>query len=97
MKNALIILIACQIPSNFQLLYMWNMFRIYHQNKNVYGYKKRGTSLFFMLLHFLLSVDSSIPEHYNDTNHFSIRCFLIELCGKLAAIPVYRKSENERR
>ena len=62
----------------------------------VYGYEKRGTSSFFVLLRFLVSVDSAIPEHYDDVNHFSIRCFLIELCGKLAAIPVYRESENER-
>ena len=63
---------------------------------NVYGFEKRGTSSFFVLLRFLVSVDSAIPEHYDDAKHFSVRCFLIELCGKLAVIPVYRESENER-
>ena len=63
-----------------------------HPHRFVDLYEKRGTSSFFLLLRFLESVDSAIPEHYDDANHFSVRCS----CGKLAAIPVYRESENER-
>ena len=61
----------------------------------MYGYEESGTSSFFVLLRYLVSIDSAIPENYDDANHFSVHCFLIELCGNLAAIPVYRKSENE--
>ena len=61
----------------------------------VSGYEKRGTSSFFVFLRFLVSIDSPIREHYDDVNHFSIRCFLVKLYGKLSAIPVYCESENE--
>ena len=59
------------------------------------GHEKRGTSSFFVFLRFWVSIDSAVPEHHDDANHFSIRSFVIELCGKLAATPVYRNCENE--
>ena len=60
----------------------------------VSGYK-RGISSFFVFLCYLVSIDSPIREYEDDANHFSIRCFLVELCGKLSAILLYCKSENE--
>ena len=62
---------------------------------NVSGYEKRATSSFFVFLRFLVSIDSPIRGHYDDTIHSSIHCFLVELCGKLSAFPVHSESEKE--
>ena len=63
----------------------------------VRGYEKRGISSLFVFLCFLVSIESVTPELYDDANDFYICCFLIMLCGKLAAILVYCENENEQR
>ena len=56
---------------------------------------RKGVRLHVLCFLCLVSINSAIPEHYDDVNPFFIYCFLIELCRKLAAIPVYREWENK--